>query len=126
MSRTEHAGTATVVVSVETVVSGIRAVVVSKDGVVGASVTGALVVSGIGASVTIVVVTTVVVSTTAMQATAETSKTSDGSPGLVETNVIFRELVSTGVMSGTTTVIDPSGTDSVFASPVGCLLLSSG
>ena len=95
------------------VVTDATVVVSTGAGVVAATVVvDSVVVSGTGASVTVVVVVImVVVSSKAMQATADTGLTSDGWFGVVGVYVIFRAVVASGVLSETTTVLEPSGTD---------------
>ena len=106
---------------VETVVVTEVTVVVVSTGaavVVPTVVVDSVVVSGTGASVivvvtsvvVVVVVTTVVVSSTDMQATTERALASEGWSGVAATYVTSSAAVLTGVESGTTTVLDPSGT----------------
>ena len=108
------------------VVTEVTVVVVSTGAavVVPTVVVDSVVVSGTGASVTVVVaavdvvvvVTVVVVSSADMQATTETTFALGGccfslGSGVVGTYVTNSAAVSTGVVTGTTTVSDPLGTD---------------
>ena len=105
-------GAETVVVTEVTivVVSTGAAVVVPTVVVDSVVVSGTSVIVVVAAVDVVVVVTVVVVSSTDMQATTERALASDGWSGVAATYVTSSAAVLTGVESGTTTVLDPSGT----------------